>query len=322
MEIKSKISQVSQKLKLRDHSTTILRRIVQITAFFLINYVILEFIFTINLLAIEGLIKVLPVLNTPRNPLSRGGGILEYIFFSIAEGTFPILLIAILILILLFTNRLFCGWICPIGTIQDGCAAIPVKNKRVVKKETHEKMIKIKYVPVIILIILLVPLGISKLVDINFYLDFQASLGSLAQEPLGYFSLSEYIFVFFPEVITEIWVSATLMPLFSNLFRLIIFVFYIVIIIGSIWYPRVYCRYICPFGAVASAISPYSFLKLSRSPVKCVGRAECGICERVCPKQVRILDEPFEFFTGHGECNFCLKCQEECPYKAIDIKFG
>ena len=322
MEIKSKISQTTQKLKLRDHSTTILRRIIQITAFFLINYVLLEVIFTINLLAIEGLIKVLPVLNTPRNPLSRGGGILEYIFFSIAEGMFPILLIAILILVLLFTNRLFCGWICPIGTIQDGCAAIPVKNKRVVKKETHEKLIKIKYVPVIILIILLVPLGISKLVDINFYSEFKASLGSLSQEPLGYFSLSEYIFVFFPEVITEIWVSATLTPLFSNLFRFIIFVFYIVVIIGSIWYPRVYCRYLCPFGAVASAISPYSFLKLSRSPVKCVGRAECGICERVCPKQVRILDEPFEFFTGHGECNFCLKCQEECPYKAIDIKFG
>ena len=322
MEIKSKISQATQKLKLRDHSTTIVRRVIQITAFFLINYVILEFIFKINLLAIEGLIKVLPVLNSPRNPLSQGGGILEYIFFSIAEGIFPILLIAILILILLFTNRFFCGWICPIGTIQDGCAAIPVKNKRVIKKETHEKMIKIKYIPIIILILLLVPLGMTKLTDVNIYADFKASIGTLSQQPLGFFSLSEYIFVFFPEVINDILMSATLMPLFSNLFRLFIFILYIVIIIGSIWYPRAYCRYLCPFGAVASVISPYSFLKLSRSPVKCVGRAECGICERVCPKQVRVLDEPFEFFTGHGECNYCLKCKEACPYKAIDIKFG
>jgi polyferredoxin len=322
MKIKSKISQATQKLKLRDHSTTIVRRVIQITAFFLINYVILEFIFKINLLAIEGLIKVLPVLNSPRNPFSQGGGILEYIFFSIAEGIFPILLIAILILILLFTNRFFCGWICPIGTIQDGVAAIPVKNKRVIKKETHEKMIKIKYIPIIILILLLVPLGMTKLTDVNIYADFKASIGTLSQQPLGFFSLSEYIFVFFPEVINEILISGTLMPLFSNLFRLFIFVLYIVIIIGSIWYPRAYCRYLCPFGAVASVISPYSFLKLSRSPVKCVGRAECGICERVCPKQVRVLDEPFEFFTGHGECNYCLKCKEACPYKAIDIKFG
>ena len=322
MEIKAKVPQAIKKFKLRDHSTTILRRFVQITAFFLINYVIMEFAFTINLLAIEGFVKVLPVLNSPRNPLSRGGGILEYIFFSIAQGTFPILLIAILLLIILFTNRFFCGWICPIGTIQDGCAAIPVKNKRVVKKETHEKMIKIKYVPVIILIILLVPLGIAKIVDNNFYVEYYASLGALSQNPLGYFSLSEYIFVFFPEVINDIWTSATLLPLFSDFFKLIIFIFYIVVIIGSMWYPRVYCKYLCPFGAVTSMISPYAFLKLSRSPVKCVGRAECGICERVCPKQVRILDEPFEFFTGKGECNFCLKCKEACPYKAIDIKFG
>ena len=54
----------------------------------------------------------------------------------------------------------------------------------------------------------------------------------------------------------------------------------------------------CPFGAIAAAVSDYSFLKLTRSPVRCVGRADCGICERVCPKQVRVLDEPYEFFTG------------------------
>ena len=90
----------------------------------------------------------------------------------------------------------------------------------------------------------------------------------------------------------------------------------------SVWYPRIYCRYLCPFGAIASSISEYSFLKLSRSPVRCVGRTECGICEKVCPKQIRILDEPFEFFTGKGECNYCLKCRELCPYNAINIKFN
>jgi len=89
-----------------------------------------------------------------------------------------------------------------------------------------------------------------------------------------------------------------------------------------VWYPRIYCRYICPFAAVSSAITDYAFLKLSRNPVKCVGRSECGICEDICPKQIRILDEPFEFFTGKGECNFCLECKEKCPHDAILIKFG
>ncbi|MFX0042174.1 MAG: 4Fe-4S binding protein, partial [Candidatus Hodarchaeota archaeon] len=107
---------------LKKRSITIIRHIVQIIAFLLINYVILEVIFVINLLSLERIIKFFPVLNSPRNPISTGAGILEYIFFFLAEGIFPFLLLGILILIIIFTNRFFCGWICPIGAIQDACA--------------------------------------------------------------------------------------------------------------------------------------------------------------------------------------------------------
>ena len=307
--------------KIKNRSTTILRRVVQIIAFILINYVFLELIFTINLLSLEGLVKILPILNSPRNPISTGAGILEYIFFFITEGIIPFFLIGVLIVIILFSNRFFCGWVCPIGTIQDACYAIPTK-KKTIKTKTHTSLLKIKYVIIIILIIMVIPLGVTKTTNFNFYFDYRNNLGDLGEKPMGYFSLSEYIFVFFPNMIKEMIKTGSIGPLFSNFLVFFIFFFYLIIIVLSIWYPRVYCRYLCPFGAVASTISDYSFLKLSRSPVRCVGRTECGICERVCPKQIRILDEPFEFFTGHGECNYCLRCKELCPYKAIDIKFG
>ena len=298
-----------------------MRRVVQVIAFLLINYIFLELIFSINLLSLDSLIKVLPILNSPMNPISNGAGILEYIFFFITEGIFPLFLIAVLILVLVFTNRVFCGWVCPIGTFQDACAAIPTEKKRM-KTSTHKSLLKIKYVIVIFIIILIIPLGITKISNNIFYEDYRANLGLLGENPLGYFSLSEYIFVFFPNMISEMILTGSLQPLFSNLLVFIIFIFYLVVIVLSVWYPRIYCRYICPFGAVASAVGEYSFLKLSRNPVKCVGRTECGICEKVCPKQIRMLDEPFEFFTGKGECNFCLKCKELCPYDAISIKFG
>jgi len=310
-----------KNFKLKNHLITIFRRIVQICAFILINYVILELIFSINLIGLEGLLKVLPILNSPRNPLSNGAGMLEYIFFSITEGIIPIFLIGILILIIIFTNRFFCGWICPIGTIQDACAAIPTK-KKTIKPSTHKSLLKIKYAIVIFLVIILIPLGITATTSVSFYIDYRANLGDLGDKPLSYFSLAEYIFVFFPNMIGEIFQTSSLGPIFSNLLVFFISIFYLILIIASVWYPRVYCKYICPFAAVSSAISEYSFLKLSRSPVRCVGRTDCGICERECPKQIRILDEPFEFFTGKGECNYCLKCKERCPYSAIDVKFG
>lgn len=310
-----------KNFKIRDHIITIFRRIIQIFAFFLINYIILELIFSINLIGLEGILKVLPILNSPRNPISNTAGILEFIFFSITEGILPFFLIGLLIIIIIFTGRFFCGWICPIGTIQDLCAAIPT-NKKTLKTNTHKSLLKIKKYIVVFLFIIIIPLGFAITQNLTFYTEYRTNLGDLGDKPLSYFSLSEYIFVFFPNMIKEIFQTSSLAPIFSNIIVFFISIFYLVLIIASVWYPRIYCRYICPFAAVASMASEYSFLKLSRSPVRCVGRTDCGICEKKCPKQIRILDEPFEFFTGKGECNYCLKCKEACPYKAIDIKYG
>jgi polyferredoxin len=286
----------------------------------LINYLILEFIFTINLAGLEGIFKVFPILNSPRNPLSKGTGIIEMIFYSLAEGVFPALLLGIFFIIILFTNRFFCGWVCPIGTIQDVLTAIPTKKRRF-KTRTHNSLLKVKYVFVIILVLIVFPLGVAKNTSIYYYLDLKDQLGLFAQKPVGFFSLSEFIFVYIPNMIREFWVAGNLI-FFNDFWSFILFAFYIAIIVLSLWYPRFYCRYICPYAGIASVISDYSFLKLARNPVKCVGRTDCGECEKVCPKQIRILDEPFEFFTGRGECNFCLKCKEVCSYDAILVKLG
>lgn len=308
-------------MSIKEYRFSIVRRIVQITAFVLINYVILEFIFIINLKGFEPFVKALPILAAPENPLSAGAGFAEYILYFIAEGEFPFLLVGILILIILFSNRSFCGWICPIGTIQDGLAAFPSKKKKV-KMETHKTLLGLKYLIVILLLFIIVPLGITKITDEEFYNDYKDNLGDIARNPVGFFSLSEYIFVFFPNLVEDMWDQESIEPLFSEFGIFVMFAFYLIVLIIAVYYPRVYCRYLCPFGAITAAISDYSFLKLSRSPVRCVGRAECGICERVCPKQIRILDEPFEFFTGNGECNLCLRCMESCPYNAVELRFG
>ncbi len=312
------------KSSISNNKTSIFRRFIQLTFFVVINYVIIEWIFSINLKSFEVFVKALPILNSPRNPLSKGAGFVEYIFYSIAKGEFPFFIIALFLLFILFTNRFFCGWICPIGTIQDGLSALGAKNKTF-KKETHDSLLKFKYFLIVLLLIIIVPLGVTKTTDIAFHNDYKENLGSWAEQPVGFFSLSEYIFVFFPNLMTEIfenWEETALEPLFSDFWVFFFFLFYLIVITLAIFYPRFYCKYMCPFGAIAARLSRYSFLKLTRSPVRCVGRAECGICERVCPKQIRILDEPYEFFTGNGECNLCGKCIDKCPYNAISIRFG
>jgi len=343
------VAKENRTYNFKNYKITFTRRIVQALTFLFINYVIIEWIFQINLISFEGFVKILPILNSPRNPLSKGAGMIEFIFYFLAEGEFPFLIIGLFLLIILLTSRFFCGWICPIGTIQDVFYAIPgVKKawnrnwKRTERKFPdhdgallkHSSLLNLKYLIIILVVIIIIPLGITKTTDIVFYFQYKRNIGQIAQKPLGYFSLSEYIFVYFPEFIQKsierkgldlpdfMWPMEDMQVFLRWCLAIGYLFFYIVVIILAFFYPRVYCRYLCPFAACASVVSDYSLLKLGRSPVHCVGRAECGICEHVCPKQIKILDEPFEFFTGNGECNLCMKCKEKCPYDAIQIKFG
>lgn len=311
----------SLNINFKENKITIIRRIVQIISFLFINYIIIEKLLLVNLMGFEGLIKVQPFLSTPRNPLSEGGGIIEYILYSFTQGIFPLLLIGIFILIILLSNRFFCGWICPIGTIQDALQLIPTEGKTI-KYRTHNTFLKLKSFITIGLIIMTVGIFMASFTDEELFGGIKASLGPFSNKPLAVFSLSEFIFVLFPDIIIQIFLTASLFPIFSDIVVFFSFFFYLIILGLTIYYPRVYCRYICPVGALMGWVSRFSFLKLSRSPVKCPGRQDCGECENICPKQIRILHEPFDAFTGEGECNLCAKCIEKCPYDAIKIKFG
>jgi polyferredoxin len=305
----------------KEKKITIIRYIVQIISFLFFNYIIFELIFSINLKGFEAIVKVQPFLSSPRNSLTEGGGILEYILFSLTEGVFPLFLIGIFILLILITNRFFCGWLCPIGAIQDALSIIPTTEKTI-KYSTHQKLLKIKYIIITFVVMITLSLWISKIANEEFFESYKQSVGLLGTKPLAFFSLSEFLFVFFPDILGNIFLTGSLAPIFSDFWSFFAFFLYIIIIILSVFYPRAYCRYICPVGGFCARISRYSFLKLSRNPVKCIGRQKCGVCEQVCPKQIKILDEPFEEFSGEGECNLCGKCLEECPHDAIKLKFG
>lgn len=315
------LTPVDKEHKKRPRYISILRVTIQILSFFLINYIIIELIFQIDMDLFEGLIKTLPILNSPRNPISNGAGFVEFIVYMIGQAEFPFLIIGVLILISLLSSRLFCGFICPVGSIQDFLSIFRSKKKQFSRK-THKFLTHIKLVILLIIIIAIMALGIAKVISPIFYIDYKNNLGDFADKPLGYFSLSEYLFVFLPEIIQDIINSGDILILFNDFLTSFIFFFYIIILIFAVYYPRMYCRYLCPYAALSSLFSEYSFLKLARNPVKCAGRKECGICEKVCPMQIRILDEKFEGFTGGGECILCLKCVEKCPFNALKLKFG
>ena len=299
------------------------RKIIQVISFFLINYTALELIFNADFSLLQDLFKVLPFLHSAKSSWTVGAGLLEYSFYTISEGNFPFFFVAVIALLGLFGGRIFCGWTCPTGFIQDLLYGLSGENKRF-SLEVDKSLKKVKFFGLIIMIVLIIPLGIYRISDVGAYIGYSGFLGNLTDNILAPISLSEFLFVTFPGVIQSIIQEVNLQVLFSEgkAWSTILFFLYIIILVLNVFWPRAYCKYLCPYGAAISFSARYSLIKLQRKPTRCPGRKECGVCEKICPMQIRILDEDFSGFTGKGECTLCLDCMEKCPHDAIKWRFG
>ncbi|GAB4306787.1 MAG: hypothetical protein Kow0069_03890 [Promethearchaeota archaeon] len=297
---------------------TLARRLVQVASFLLVNYVVFEVLFSTSLYLLDPYFLVLPFLHTPRAGWSRGSGLFELFMYQVTQGTFPFLLFGVLILLGLFGGRVFCGWACPTGTLQDLFAKFPSKNRRMsIQRDRSTK--KVKLVVLVLILLMFFPVGFLTFNDT--VQEYALELGDLADRPVSLFSLSEFLFAFFPSRLRLFVDDPTSNPFFSSGWVALRLLLFSILCVVSAYYPRFYCRVLCPYGAFISLFSEYSFVRLGRNPVKCPGRKECGECEKACPLQIRILDEPWEGFTGGGECVLCLKCKERCPHKAIEWRF-
>jgi ferredoxin-type protein NapH len=76
---------------------------------------------------------------------------------------------------------------------------------------------------------------------------------------------------------------------------------------------RPFCRMMCPLGAIFSLFNRVSLVRLHVNQKACT---QCGLCERVCPVDLKPyweIDSP--------ECIKCLECTK-CPTHAIEVRFG
>ena len=109
----------------------ITRKVIQFLSFILINYTLLEFIFNADFSLLQDWLRILPFLQAPQSNWATGAGLIEYIFHTIIDGKIPWFFFGLLGLFGLFSGRIFCGWVCPTGFIQDLFAGLgPNKQLR------------------------------------------------------------------------------------------------------------------------------------------------------------------------------------------------
>lgn len=211
----------------------------------------------------------------------------DLLFFGAAEKIMAgdVMLFGGLFVLSFFIGRLFCGWICPAGALQDYCSE--VNKKPASNKYNWIKMVQ--FIPWILFFVYLV-IYFGGFTQFDFF--YKRALGvSLAG---------------FGEWVMYIMTVA------------------IVIIMAVLCGKRGLCHYLCwvsPFMIIGGKIRDFlriPSLRLISVPDLC---NSCGLCSRQCPMSLPV-DELIK--TGqidHSECILCYSCADICSKKVIKSEF-
>src|ERR1700758_5145220 len=80
-----------------------------------------------------------------------------------------------------------------------------------------------------------------------------------------------------------------------------------VLVVGSIFVQNVWCRYLCPYGALLGIASFFSPLRIRRNEKACI---DCAKCAKACPSALPV-DKLVSIKSA--ECTGCLECVAICP---------
>ncbi|MBN1754588.1 4Fe-4S binding protein [bacterium] len=227
----------------------------------------------------------LPVLNCyacPSAYTSCPAGSLAH--FAVIRAV-PFFLIGFLGIAGIFLGRWTCGWICPFGFLQDLLFKLGRKlhlpDLKIPSVLKHFKYLVLVGLVIIVPIITMDP-WFCKLCPAG------ALEGGIPQVILH------------PE----------LRPLLGILFwsKIAILTVFIILMLLS---QRIFCRMICPVGAILSFFNRISLLQLKVQKEHCI---LCQKCEEVCPMGVKIHLNPYD-----TNCIRCMECIKACPSGAIRI---
>ena len=207
-----------------------------------------------------------------------GGVVNLYTYFS--DGGYVaklhsavfIMLLALLVGLVL-TGKSFCGWICPLGSVQQGLGWV---GQRLWPRAYNK-----------------VPRWLERILQ---YLKWAVLIWVLVQTARS------------ARLVFQDWDPYyNLYHIWTDEIALSGYIVTGVTLLLSLFIPRPFSRYACPLGAFNGIFNSFSFIGIKRDDKSCT---DCGRCSKVCPVNIDLCATST---IRSIECTRCLKCVDVCP---------
>ena len=221
----------------------------------------------------------------------------------------------VLLLISLLFGRIFCGYVCPMGTTLDLSHRITkwISDSRSKNSENVRRVSPYwRYVKYLVLTVMLTAavLGVNMAfwgAPISLITRFYALLMHPIALLFSDFSISLMQPLFEAFNLSSLSYMAVSLRRFDSLYFLLAF-FSLLFLLEALK-PRFWCRYLCPAGALLAIFSCKPIWR--RKVTNCTA---CGQCTRHCPTQAINADN---METCYRECISCHTCKDICPVHGI-----
>lgn len=218
-------------------------------------------------------------------------GTLQNALASSGQRT-PAYILGILLIYGLTLGRTICGFLCPVGLLQELLHKIP--TPKLEKNRITHKISYIKFVLLIVFVMLIpISFGLQNIPMPAFckYIcpagTFEGAIGLLSN-PANADKYGMLGFLFTWKFILLVMIAA-----------ICVFVF------------RAFCRFLCPLGAIYGLFAKVSLIGVRVDMHKCIN---CNKCIRMCKMDIKHVSD--------HECIHCGECIDICPTDAISMRAG
>ena len=258
---------------------------------------------------------------------------------------FPALVVISILVLGLLMGRFLCGWVCPMGLVQDLLHKIKTPKFRLPRP-----LVYLKYVFLVVTAIG-VPLyfGLQAGSEVSTTVDEveaeadpfaaldaqmaameggegEGEMGCFPEEsgvPEPEYIKSPFFFCSFcptaalqvaaPAWITDgyAYVDARGVP--ALVLRFSVLAVLLILAVGN---HRFFCKVMCPIGTLIAITNKFTLHRIKLDKETCVS---CTKCNKKCPMDVKVMEtqDTGRSVNRDTECISCLTCEEQCPTDAI-----